>query len=88
MDEIYQFTGSREMIESTDLDSTGATASTEGINQRNAIIIREAEETIKLGKILGIKFKGNEMEVCQKLIQMELSDNGNAVEAVGADGIV
>ncbi|PSS08274.1 Endonuclease [Actinidia chinensis var. chinensis] len=87
VDEIYQFTGSREMIESTDLDSTGATASTEGINQRNAIIIREAEETIKLGKILGIKFKGNEMEVCQKLIQMELSDNGNAVEAVGVDGI-
>ncbi|GFZ20781.1 hypothetical protein Acr_28g0014860 [Actinidia rufa] len=63
VDEIYQFTGSREMIESTDLDSIGATASTKGINQRNAVIIREAEETIKLGKILGIKFKGNEMEI-------------------------
>ncbi|GFS37592.1 hypothetical protein Acr_00g0052930 [Actinidia rufa] len=67
VDGIYQFTRSKEMPVSADLSSTRAMASTEGINQRNAAIIREAEETIKLGKILGIKFNGNEIEVCQKL---------------------
>ena len=38
-------------------------------------IMEEVEATIEMGKKLGLQFGGNEEEVRQKLIQMEVEEN-------------
>ncbi|GFS30409.1 hypothetical protein Acr_00g0011780 [Actinidia rufa] len=77
MIEIYssEVNSEDEGIDYSSHESNEPSISSDRISNISASIMEEVEATIEMGKKLGLQFEGNEEEVRQKLIQMELEEN-------------
>ena len=56
------------------LSPKGVSVSTAVIENCNKVVLKEIRVTMEIGQLLGHDFKGNEEEVFQKLLDLELQD--------------
>ncbi|KAL4297267.1 hypothetical protein GQ457_12G031290 [Hibiscus cannabinus] len=62
---------SKQLMEETEL--SGKSLSDSDIKSRCSILIKEAREVLKLGKKIGVEIVGDENEVVQELVSLEIN---------------